>query len=213
MLDDLSSERSRASRREWQRRVDERAPADPARRIEIGYRAGDEMSREGLIDPNHLWGTINCNGVGPTGDVAGVTTTSGLAWKRPGRVGDSPILGAGLYVRQDTGAAGSTGRGESNLYGLSSFLIVDLMRRGAHPKDAAMNALRQIVEDTVDPRLLNRRGEPNFNVKFYVAAASGDVAGAALYGGADVTFAVCTENGAELRPCDALFDERDQFVE
>ena len=171
------------------------------------------LAREGLIDSNHLWGTINCNAVGPSGDIAGVTTTSGLAWKRPGRVGDSPILGAGLYVRQDTGAAGSTGRGESNLYGLSSFLIVDLMHRGAHPKDAAMHALRRIVEDTVDPQLLNRRGEPNFNVKFYVVAAGGEYAGAALYGGDDVRFAVCTENGAELRRCEALFEEGDQFVD
>jgi N4-(beta-N-acetylglucosaminyl)-L-asparaginase len=213
IVDDLTSARSSAIWRDWQRRVNARATADPARRIEIGYRVGDEMAREGLIDPNHLWGTISCNGVGPAGDIAGVTTTSGLAWKRPGRVGDSPVAGAGLYVRQDTGAAGSTGRGESNLYGLSSFLIVDLMRRGAHPRDAAMTALRQIVEDTVDPQLLNRRGEPNFNVKFYVVAASGEFGSAALYGGDDVKYAVCTENGAELRPCEALFDERDQFVE
>ena len=87
------------------------------------------------------------------------------------------------------------------------------MRRGAHPKDAAMDALRQIQADTVDPHLLNGRGEPNFNVKFYVVAADGTFASVALYGGDSGQFAVCTENGAELRPCEALFDERDQFVE
>ena len=71
-----------------------------------------------------------------------MTTTSGLAWKIPGRVGDSPILGAGLYVDGDVGAAGSTGRGEANLYNLASFLIVEEMRRGKPPKDAGMEALQ-----------------------------------------------------------------------
>ena len=204
IVDDLKSPRSNALWREWQRRTEARAAADPARRFEIGYEVGDELSREGLIDPNHLWGTINCNAVDARGGLAGVTTTSGLAWKRPGRIGDSPILGAGLYVRQDAGAAGSTGRGESNLYGLSSFLIVDRLRRGAHPTDAGMEALREIVDATVDARLLNERGQPNFNVKFYIVAADGRFASTALYGGDHVQYAVCTEHGAELRPCDAL---------
>lgn len=202
---DLHSDRSRALWREWKRRVDARAAgADPSTRWAAGYAIGEEMDREGLIDKNHLWGTINCVGLNAHGDLAGVTTTSGRAWKIPGRVGDSPILGAGLYVRQGIGAAGSTGRGESNLYALSSFLIVDEMRRGSHPKDAGMAALRQIKADTVDPLLRNARGEPNFNVKFYVLAADGRFSAVALYGGADVQFAVCTEQGAELRPCDAL---------
>ncbi len=73
------------------------------------------MVDEGLIDPMHFYGTINCNGINAKGEICGVTTTSGLAWKIPGRVGDSPILGAGLYVDGEVGAAGSTGRGEANL--------------------------------------------------------------------------------------------------
>jgi N4-(beta-N-acetylglucosaminyl)-L-asparaginase len=202
---DLHSERSRALWEEWKRRVDERATgADAGTRWSIGYAVGDEMDRDGLIDRNHLWGTINCLGLNAGGDLAGVTTTSGRAWKIPGRVGDSPILGAGLYVRQEAGAAGSTGRGEANLYGLSSYLIVDELRRGRHPKDAGMAALRQIRKDTVDASLLNARGEPNFNVKFYVLSAAGEFAAVALYGGPDVQFAVCTEQGGELRACDAL---------
>ena len=111
------------------------------------------MVREGLIDEDHFYGTINCNGIAPNGDVCGVTTTSGMAFKIPGRVGDSPILGAGLYVDGDVGAAGSTGRGEANLYGLCSFVIVEEMRRGAHPKDAGMEALRRAKEATVERRL------------------------------------------------------------
>jgi N4-(beta-N-acetylglucosaminyl)-L-asparaginase len=204
---DLMTPKSRGLWIEWRRRLDALAWTDsgrPADRFEIGYAIGNEMSRDALIDANHVWGTINCNAVGPRGELCGVTTTSGLAWKMPGRIGDSPILGAGLYVRQDIGAAGSTGRGESTLYNLSSFAIVDAMRRGTHPKDAAMAALQQIVDDTIAPVLLNARGCPNFNVKFYVVNAAGACAGVALYGGDAVRYAVCTENGAELRVCDAL---------
>jgi N4-(beta-N-acetylglucosaminyl)-L-asparaginase len=205
-IEDLLTPKARGLWIEWRRRVDAR-PAPPGRtadRLETGYAIGLEMSREGLIDPNHLWGTINCNGVGPRGEICGVTTTSGLAWKIPGRVGDSPILGAGLYVRQDAGAAGATGRGESTLYNLSSFTIVEAMRRGVHPKDAGLAALRQIVDDTISPALLNERGTPNFNVKFYAVNAAGEFAGVSLYGGDAVRFAVCTEHGAELPLCEAL---------
>ncbi len=204
---ELMTPKSRGLWIEWRRRLDVRlaaAAGRPADRFEIGYSVGREMSREGLIDANHLWGTINCNAVGPRGEICGVTTTSGLAWKMPGRVGDSPILGAGLYVRQDAGAAGATGRGESTLYNLSSFAIVDAIRRGAHPKDAGMAALQQIVDDTIHPALINARGEPNFNVKFCIVNAAGESAGVALYGGDAVRYAVCTEHGAELRVCDAL---------
>jgi N4-(beta-N-acetylglucosaminyl)-L-asparaginase len=208
-IEDLLTPQSRGLWIEWRRRMDLRAGAAgeaPAARMEAGYAIGLAMSREALIDANHLWGTINCNAVGPRGELCGVTTTSGLAWKIPGRVGDSPVLGAGLYVRQGAGAAGATGRGESTLYNLSSFSIVEAMRHGAHPKDACMAALHQIVEDTVAPPLLNARGMPNFNVKFYAVNAAGDFAGAALYGGDHVRYAVCTENGAELRVCDAWLD-------
>ncbi|MCU0257016.1 MAG: isoaspartyl peptidase/L-asparaginase, partial [Vicinamibacterales bacterium] len=121
---DLNTERSRRTWLEWKRRTDPQHYLDPAKRAEAAMRAGLEMVREGLIDPHHFYGTINCNGVNARGEVCGVTTTSGLAWKIPGRVGDSPILGAGLYVDNGVGAAGSTGRGEANLYNLCSFLIV-----------------------------------------------------------------------------------------
>ena len=138
------------------------------------------MVREGLIDPDHYWGTINCNGISPKGELCGVTTTSGLAWKIPGRVGDSPILGAGLYVDGDVGAAGSTGRGEANLYNLSSFLIVEELRRGGHPKDAGMAALKRIKANTVEKRLLDDKGDPNFDVNFYIVDARGRYAGVSI---------------------------------
>jgi N4-(beta-N-acetylglucosaminyl)-L-asparaginase len=196
--DDLNTEKSRRLWLEWKRRTDPGHYLDPDERFEAGRQAGLDMVRERLIPEDEYYGTINCNGVSPHGQVCGVTTTSGLAWKIPGRVGDSPILGAGLYVDGDVGAAGSSGRGEANLYGLCSFFIVEEMRRGRHPRDASMEALRRIKSNTVEPRLLNERGEPNFNVKFYVLDRTGRYAGVALYAGDDTQrFAVCTENGAE----------------
>lgn len=173
-------------------------------RHDAWYRAGLEMVEEGLIPAHSFLGTINCNGLGPDGSICGVTTTSGLSWKIPGRVGDSPILGAGLYVDDAVGACGSTGRGEANLYNLSSFLVVENMRNGMHPTDAGMAALQRIRENTVEERLLNSRGEPAFDVRFFILNKEGEFAGVAMYGARESEFAVCTENGAEKRPLEGL---------
>ena len=135
-----------------------------------------------------------------------MTTTSGLPYKIPGRVGDSPILGAGLYVDGAVGAAGSTGRGEANLYNLCSFLIVEEMRRGAHPKDAGMLALRRIRANTVEKRLLKQNGDPNFNINFYVLNAKGEHAGVAMYALDDEEKGYAgqtTTNFAQYSYCDA----------
>jgi N4-(beta-N-acetylglucosaminyl)-L-asparaginase len=199
---DLNTENSRRKWLEWKRRVDPEHYLDPSKRARASLEAGLSMVRDGLIDPEHFYGTINCNGVNARGEVCGVTTTSGLAWKIPGRVGDSPILGAGLYVDGDAGAAGSTGRGEANLFNLSSFLIVERMRAGKSPLDAGMEALRRIRDNTVEPRLLDEHGRPNFNVNFYIVNARGDFAGVSLKPN---KFAVCTENGPEIRETTPLF--------
>jgi N4-(beta-N-acetylglucosaminyl)-L-asparaginase len=200
--DDLNTENSRRLWLEWKRRTDPSHYLDPKDRADAGLRAAMQMAREGLIDPEHLWGTINCDGVNARGEICGVTTTSGLAWKIPGRVGDSPILGAGLYVDGAVGAAGSTGRGEANLYNLSSFLIVEALRRGAHPKDAGMEALKRVVANTVEKRLLNDRRQPNFGLNFYVLNARGEHAGVSMYPN---KYAVCDENGPRTAPTEALF--------
>lgn len=208
--DDLNSENSRKQWLEWKRRIDPDHWLDPKKRAEASWRVTREMMAEGLIDPQHVFGTINCNGVNAKGEVCGVTTTSGLAWKIPGRVGDSPILGAGLYVDGDVGAAGSTGRGEANLYNLSSFLIVENLRRGMHPKDAGMDALKRVRANTVEKRLLNAKGEPRFYVKYYIVDKKGRFAGVGMYArqnGADQKFAVCTEKGPETLPLEGLLGE------
>jgi N4-(beta-N-acetylglucosaminyl)-L-asparaginase len=201
----LINDKARGLWLEWKRRTDPLHYLDPRKRAQVWNDAGLQMVREGLIDPDHFWGTINCDGISPKGEVCGVTTTSGLAWKIPGRAGDSPILGAGLYVDGDVGAAGSTGRGESNLYNLSSFLIVEEMRRGAHPKDAAMTALKRVAKNTIEKRLLNAKGNPNFGLSFYCLNAKGEYAGVAMY---ESTYAVCTENGPQTLKTDALFEGR-----
>jgi N4-(beta-N-acetylglucosaminyl)-L-asparaginase len=202
--DDLNTESSRNSWLEWKRRSDPLHYLDPARREAALRQVDRDLIAAGIVDPQHLYGTINCNGVNAAGDICGVTTTSGLAWKIPGRVGDSPILGAGLYVDGAVGAAGSTGRGEANLFSLASFLIVDEMRRGRHPKDAGLEALGRIKANQVEKRLLNARGEPNFNITFYVLNARGDYAGVSLYNPGKLDFAVCDEKGPRLESCDAL---------
>src|SRR5258705_7048992 len=180
MEEDLNTDHSRQLWLEWKRRIDPSHYLDPKKRAEAGRRATMEMLAEGLLRPESYYGTINCDGINSKGEICGVTTTSGLSWKIPGRVGDSPILGAGLYLDGSVGAAGSTGRGEANLYGLCSFLIVEEMRRGAHPKDAGMEALRRIKANTIEKRLLNSNGTPNFYVNFYILNAKGEYAGVTM---------------------------------
>src|SRR5260370_26955385 len=92
-------------------------------------------------------GTINCLALNPKGELSGVTTTSGLAWKIPGRVGDSPIIGAGLYVDQDVGGAGSTGRGEENIRIAGAHSIIESMRRGMSPKEACLDAVKRVARN------------------------------------------------------------------
>jgi N4-(beta-N-acetylglucosaminyl)-L-asparaginase len=202
--EDLNTPASRQLWLEWKRRLDSTRWLDPARRDQAALDAALGMLRDGLIREHSFWGTISCNGINAAGDIAGVTTTSGLAWKIPGRVGDSPIIGAGLYVDNDVGAAGSTGRGEANLYNLTSYLIVENMRRGMSPKDAAMEGLRRIHANTVEPRLLNERGEPGFNIRFFALNKEGVVAGCSMYATGESQYAVCTENGSELRSLEPL---------
>jgi N4-(beta-N-acetylglucosaminyl)-L-asparaginase len=207
--DDLNTEMSRQRWLEWKRRVDPAHWLDPAKRSEAGEAASRQMAREGLIDPRHRYGTINCDGVGTKGEVCGVTTTSGLAFKIPGRVGDSPILGAGLWVDDAVGAAGSTGRGEANLYNLSSHFIVEQMRQGRSPKDAGMDALRRVASNTVEKRLLTPEGRPAFQLIFYAVDKKGEYAGVCMHGkvnGQAEAFAVCTEKGPEILPCEPLFE-------
>jgi N4-(beta-N-acetylglucosaminyl)-L-asparaginase len=146
------------------------------------------------------YGTINCLAIDAQGNVAGTTTTSGLSWKIPGRVGDSPIIGAGLYVDNEVGAAGSTGRGEANIKVCGGHTVVELMRQGKSPEQACLETLQRVVKTTREKRLLGPDGRPNFNLNFYAVNKRGEFAGAALY-----PARFCVNQGGESRLVDSAY--------
>jgi N4-(beta-N-acetylglucosaminyl)-L-asparaginase len=150
-------------------------------------------------------GTIHLSALDTHGDLGCTTTTSGLYYKIPGRVGDSPILGAGLWLDNEFGSAGSTGRGEANLLNLSSHTIVEALRRGMSPKDATLEACRRVAQTNRDKRLQDDKGRPNFDVKFYCVSKSGEFAGASLWAGAKM--AVHDGDSSKLVDCTPLYDE------
>ncbi len=154
-------------------------------RLAEAYANGDARRREELL----AWadevahrpptGTINCLALDAASDISGVTTTSGLAWKIPGRVGDSPLIGCGLYVDNDTGAAGSTGRGEEVIYINGARSVVEFMRGGASPEQACLDALKLITA-----RYGNDREKlKDIDVNFYALNKRGEFAGAAIWNG------------------------------
>lgn len=206
-LENLLTERARRRWIEWRARMsstdDYLTPEETGHAREPSENPEDYGS--GLLDSHdgvRPQGTINCNVVNGDGDLSGVTTTSGLAWKVPGRVGDSPIVGAGLYVDNDVGACGSTGRGEAVIKTCGSHTVVELMRSGMSPTDACLEALRRIATFTVEPRLQDEEGRPNYNVNYYAVNKNGEYGGAAIWSGA--SFAVCVE-GQEARHEDSAY--------
>ena len=130
------------------------------------------------------FGTINCLAKNGSGVLAGVTTTSGYAFKIPGRVGDSPIIGAGLYVDNEIGAAGSTGFGEANLRTCGSFQVVQFMGRGLSPEESCLKAMQAVVEKSkLQPRLLDNDGLPRFGHSFYALNKKGEYGSAGMWSG------------------------------
>ncbi|MBN1443632.1 MAG: N(4)-(beta-N-acetylglucosaminyl)-L-asparaginase [Planctomycetes bacterium] len=149
-------------------------------------------------------GTINCLAVDAKGDLSGVTTTSGLAYKIPGRVGDSPIIGAGLYVDNDVGAAGATGRGEAVIISSGSRIVCENMRRGMPPAEAVLDVLERIARQTVEPRLRDEKGRPAFDVTLYALRKDGAYASGSIWSGK--SFAVHGAAGGRLEACLHLFE-------
>jgi N4-(beta-N-acetylglucosaminyl)-L-asparaginase len=146
-------------------------------------------------------GTINCLAVNEKGEMSGVTTTSGLAWKISGRVGDSPIIGAGLFLDQDVGGAGSTGRGEENIKISGGHTIVEMMRKGMSPTDACLEAMHRVVRNyRFDPSRLKM-----FDLQFYALNKDGEHGAAALWSsranGMPISYAVHDGSGAKSVPC------------
>jgi N4-(beta-N-acetylglucosaminyl)-L-asparaginase len=158
---------------------------------------------QGQVFPRPPTGTINLNIVNARGEISSVTTTSGMAWKVPGRVGDSPIVGAGQYTDNDVGAAGSTGRGESNILSCGGFLTVEGMRRGLSPTDACLETLHRI-EAVSEPRLRDARGRANFDLAFYALNKRGEFGAASVF---PKRFAVNDGSGARLADCAHLYEQ------
>ncbi len=146
-------------------------------------------------------GTIHCGALDQNGNISCVTTTSGLAFKIPGRVGDSPIIGAGLYCDNEVGSAGSTGRGEANLINCSSVMVVEFMRAGKSPEQACLEACKRIVQHNKMRRLKDDAGRPTFNVNFYAINKRGEYGAAAIYSGSK--FAL--HDGTSARLLDAAY--------
>lgn len=170
-------------------------------------KSGEKVATRPPVEPR-VTGTIHCSALAKSGAIACTTTTSGLSWKIPGRVGDSPIVGAGLYCDQEAGSAGSTGRGEANIISNASFAIVELMRHGASPLDAGLELLRRVTKQTVrqaryQPDLLDEKGRPSFDLQYYVLGLDGSFAGVRLRGAGE--FAVSDpEKGPRLEKFVAL---------
>jgi N4-(beta-N-acetylglucosaminyl)-L-asparaginase len=150
-------------------------------------------------------GTVHCAAIDAAGDLAAATSTSGHAFKLAGRVGDSPILGAGLYVDNDVGSCGAIGHGEATMQNCSSFAAVELMRGGLTPVEAGLEALRRVAAKMARAAC-DEQGRPHFNLQLYLLAKDGTHAGVAMWGSKQL--AVSDEAGTRLEACAALF-ERD----
>jgi len=138
-------------------------------------------------------GTINLDTINDKGEISSVTTTAGLAWKIPGRVGDSPIVGAGQYTDNEVGAAGSTGLGELNIMACGGFLTVEFMRQGQSPTDACLSTLKRVAALCPD-MFRDAQGRPP-QITFYALNKRGEPGGASMF---PAKYAVCDERGARL---------------
>jgi N4-(beta-N-acetylglucosaminyl)-L-asparaginase len=139
--------------------------------------------------------------VNGAGDISSIVTTSGLAYKVPGRVGDSGIVGAGQYTDNEVGSAGSTGLGECNILAAGGFSVVDNMRRGMQPTDACLATLKRVMA-MIPARWIGPNGRPTFQLQYYAVSKAG------VYGAAAMTaspFAVCDEKGARIEQCAVLY--------
>lgn len=197
---------------------------EKARKIWLYWKANmshrdDWLPAPGQIeDPDVQWyidkygevrptGTINLCAVDGNGDVGGTTTTSGLFFKIPGRVGDSPLIGAGLFVDNEIGAAGSTGRGESVIQIAGGHTVVEFMRAGKSPEAACLAALERMVQATRVPYLLDNKGRPSFDVKFYAVNKAGETGAASIWSGSK--HAVCRSGSEPVLLDNAYLYERD----
>ncbi len=150
-------------------------------------------------------GTIHLSALDARGDLAAATTTSGLAYKIPGRVGDSPLVGAGLYCDNDVGAAGATGRGEEVIVNCGAYAIVAAMRRGLEPEAACLETLKEVAEKA-RRRGLFQDGKPSFGLTFYALRKDGAYGAAAMFEGGSFAVADAATGVGRLERCAWVYD-------
>lgn len=150
-------------------------------------------------------GTIHVSGLDARGDLFAVTSTSGLSYKIAGRVGDSPVPGAGLYTDNTVGSAGATGRGEAVLQNCGAYAVIREMENGRTPQEACLATLKRIADRTRERRLLDEKGRPAFNVTLYALRKDGVTGSASMHQG--YQHAVQVGASAELRACAYLFEK------
>jgi N4-(beta-N-acetylglucosaminyl)-L-asparaginase len=171
---DLSTNPDKPQSKLWQERIQNLQ----AQAAELGIEPELQLTavRQVLFPPT---GTIHCSALNEKGEISGCTTTSGLAFKLPGRCGDSPIIGAGCYTDQDVGSAGATGSGEENIKVAGAHTVVENMRHGMSPQEAGMDALKRIVR--------NYNGDMNklhfLDMTYYILRKDGAYAGVSLWEG------------------------------
>jgi N4-(beta-N-acetylglucosaminyl)-L-asparaginase len=175
--EDLLTDESRAAWLKWKEHLSKEDDWLPPHSI--------EDKDIGMFYEKYLrhYGTIHVSALDKSGNLSCVTTTSGLAYKIPGRVGDSPIIGAGLYCDNEVGSAGSTGRGEANLLNCSSVMIVEWMRQGKSPEEACLLACKRINERCREKRLQDEQGRFKFDVTFYAINKRGEYGSASIWSG------------------------------
>ncbi|HVO57705.1 MAG TPA: N(4)-(beta-N-acetylglucosaminyl)-L-asparaginase [Dongiaceae bacterium] len=200
---------------EWNGKSAARRDANPLHSAEFQQRLadicqGDEalMARAMQVIQDPVTGTINCLAVNDKGEISGTTTTSGLSWKIPGRVGDSPVIGAGLYVDGDVGGAGSTGKGEENIKISGGHTIVEMMRKGMSPTDACLEALHRVARNYNN----DKKKLGTFHIYFYALNKDGVYGSASLWRNGyerdqHAKFAVHDGTAAKLMECTPYFDE------
>jgi N4-(beta-N-acetylglucosaminyl)-L-asparaginase len=174
---------------------------------------GDEEPADAALQgESRPWGTIHCSVLAPNGDLGCCTTTSGLAFKIPGRIGDSPLIGCGLYCDNGVGSAGGTGRGEAAILSGGAWLVVETMRRGATPEEACLEALRRVAQQAQrgagwQPALWEG-DRPGFGLTFYAVRKDGLYGSATMRGTpGKILFAVCDEKGPRHEPCAVLYPD------
>lgn len=204
--EDLLTDRAREAWLKWKRNLNPRDDwLDDDQQISMmpESRPNSEIAYDANGVP-HTTGTIHCSVRTPRSQLAGCTTTSGLSYKIPGRVGDSPLIGAGNYTDNNVGSAGATGRGEAAIQSLAAYSVVREMEAGLSPREACLEALRRVARNTKREDLLEAPGKPNFGLTLYAINKDGNYGSATMRGRRQ--YAVATNAGARLETSATLLD-------